>query len=414
VVTAAHDRSDEVAPSAEDRLAPVGEALQVVCLASQPWHVDLPTNRQQIMARVAQRGHDVLYVQTDGFLGRYLLALVRGPERRSQLRQLVRSDPVTARVRVMKAAAPLPWGHRFRLAARVNAALTARAIRRRVRASGRPTVLWIYDPCFADCVGRCGERLAVYDCVDDYVEQAGTDPRRRALVAAYDELAAARARIVFTTTRSLADRHRGQNPKTHVVRNVGDFDHFAPAVSPELATGAVASLPRPVIGFAGNFLAQKVDFELLEAIALRRPRWSLVLVGPAREDTRAALDRIASREHVHWLGWVPYEELPRIVAGFDVGIIPYVSNAYTASCFPLKTFEYLAAGKPVVASGLPELAGLEPGVFLADDPDAFVAEVERALTQTSDAEVAARRRLAAENTWDTRTGRLLELVAAEL
>ena len=238
MVTVAHDRSDEVAPSAEDRLAPAGEALQVVCLASQPWHVDLPTNRQQIMARVAERGHDVLYVQTDGFLGRYLLALVRGPERRSQLRQLVASDAVTARVRVMKAAALLPWGHRFRLAARVNAALTARAIRRRGRASGRPSVLWIYDPCFADCVGRCGERFAVYDCVDDYVEQAGPDPGRRALVAAYDELAAARARIVFTTTRSLADRHRRRNAKTHVVRNVGDFGHFAPAVNRSLAAEA--------------------------------------------------------------------------------------------------------------------------------------------------------------------------------
>jgi len=92
----------------------------------------------------------------------------------------------------------------------------------------QPLVLWLYDPCLAPAVGRCGEAFAVYDCVDDYAEQA-SGARNRALVAAADRRAATDARLVFTTTSALQRRHVLNNPRTHLVRNVGDFAHFSPA-----------------------------------------------------------------------------------------------------------------------------------------------------------------------------------------
>jgi glycosyltransferase involved in cell wall biosynthesis len=317
-------------------------------------------------------------------------------------------------MQVSKAPTIVPWGHRFRFAAELNAMLTAWVVRRRVRRDTDPAVLWLYDPCFAGCIGRSGERFAVYDCVDDYAEQTGGDARKRALLSVYDGLAASRSRLVFATARGLAERHRETNEKTFLVGNVADFDHFAPAADRSIAAADVALLNGPVIGFAGNFLAGKVDFALLEAVATSRPEWTVLLVGPAREDTRAALGGIARKENVRWLGRIAYEDLPRYVAAFDVATIPYLRNPYTRSCFPLKTFEYLAAGKPVVASGLPELAGMDPHVVVADDADAFVAAVEDALLHRSDAEAAARQEIAAGNTWETRTRRLLELVGAEL
>jgi glycosyltransferase involved in cell wall biosynthesis len=100
------------------------------------------------------------------------------------------------------------------------------------------------------------------------------------------------------------------------------------------------------------------DFDLLEDLARALPQSTLLLIGPATSETASALERLAQLPSVHWLGQKPYVELPRYVAAFDVGLIPYVSNAHTRSCFPLKVYEYLAAGKPAVASGLPELAGV--------------------------------------------------------
>jgi len=274
-------------------------------------------------------------------------------------------------------------------------------------------VLWIYDPHGARMAGSCGEEFAVYDCVDDYVEQT-TSRRRREFVAACDRVAALRSRLVFATSRTMYERQLLVNPATHLVPNAGDYGHFVQAADRSIAASEVAELRRPVVGFAGNFLASKVDFSLLEHVALTRREWTLLLIGPSTSETVGSLERITQMPNVHWLGPKPYAELPRYIAAFDVGLIPYVSNAYTRSCFPLKLYEYLAAGKPVVASGLPELAGMEPDVSLVEGPDPFVRAVEDALARRSEAEQERRMQLASRNSWETRTERLLGLVEGEL
>jgi glycosyltransferase involved in cell wall biosynthesis len=400
-----------------ERAAPgasAAPAFTIACLSPQPWEIDLPTNRQQIMARAARRGHQVLFVDCGTFVGRHLRALLRGPRRRSIARRLLSSEEVAPGVRVTIAPNPLPWGHTYAFAARVNARLTAWAVRWRLRRLPAPAVLWLYDPCFADAIGRSGERFAVYDCVDDYPEQSGGHPRKHALVTACDRATAERSRVVFATATTLVERHRRVNPRTHLVRNVGDFEHFVPAAERAHAPAALAELARPVIGFAGNFLSEKVDFELLERIARVRTDWTLLLVGPERADTAERLRTLAALPNVVWAGPLPYDEVPRAIAAFDVGLIPYLANAYTRSCFPLKLYEYLAAGKPVVATGLPELAGLEPHAVVAHDADAAVAAVDAALDSLGDPDREARQAVAAQNTWETRTARLLDLVAAEL
>ena len=175
------------------------------------------------------------------------------------------------------------------------------------------------------------------------------------------------------------------------------------------------SFAAPVVGFAGNLTAEKVDFDLLEAVARARPEWSLVLVGPAAEDARGQLDRLGALDNVHALGFRPYEELPAYVSGFSVGVIPYRATAYTRNCSPLKVYEYLAAGKAVVASGVPELvghgAGRDPG---RRGPRHFVAAIESALAASSPEAVARRRATAEQNTWEARTERLLDLVGGRL
>ena len=398
-----------------ERVAAPERPFSIVCLSSQSWAVDLPTNRQQIMLRAAHRGHEVLFVETGSFLGRHAWRLVRRPGRRSLARRLLASERVAPAITVRKAPNVLPWGHKYRLANAVNGALTSLVLRRAIRGLPQPVVLWVYDPYAARCVGACGEAFAVYDCVDDYPEQAGDDGHRRRLAAAGDKHASARSRLVFATTSPLHERHRRLNARTHLVPNVADYDHFAPAAERGFASEDVARLPRPVIGFAGNFSNSKVDFDLLEALAEARPDWTLLLIGPERVETRERLARLAARPNVRWLGRKPYAELPHFLAAFDIGLIPYETNDYTRSCFPLKLYEYLAAGKPVVATGVPELTGMEPDVVVArGEAGAVVAAVEEALGRLGDDDRRRRMALAAGNTWETRAGRLLDLVAGEL
>jgi len=312
---------------------------------------------------------------------------------------------------IEKALTVAPWGQKFSLANRINSRLTAVRIRRAARGLAGQRVLWLYDPTAFELVGHVGEDLAVYDVVDDYAEQVGPDARRRRFVAEADEEAASRSQVVFATTSGLYERQLARNPDTHLVRNGADYAHFSHlnGTAPE-----VRALSGPVVGFAGNLTSEKVDFGLLEVVARARPEWSIVRVGPAAEDARSGLGPLANLSNVHVLGFRPYEELPSFVGGFSVGLIPYRATAYTRNCSPLKVFEYLAAGKAVVASGVPELAGMEPDVALAEGAAEFVAAIEAALADDSPDALARRRRLAERNTWEGRTERLLDLIGGKL
>lgn len=391
----------------------MAKAFSIVCLSPQDWREALPTNRQQIMLRASRRGHEVLFVETGYFLGRHLWRLLSEGGRRSLARRLFWTEQVAPGVRARKALNVLPWGAKHRLPNALNSAITARLLRRIAVSLPQPVVLWIYDPRGGRMAGSCGEEFAVYDCVDDYAEQT-TSVRKREFVAACDRTAAARSRLVFATSRTMYERQRLVNAETHFVSNAGDYGHFVRAADRSIVAPEVAGLRSPVVGFAGNFLASKVDFGLLEEVAQMRREWTLLLIGPSTPETVDVLEGLARLPNVRWLGPRLYAELPRYIAAFDVGLIPYVSNAYTRSCFPLKLYEYLAAGKPVVASGLPELAGMEPDVALTDGPDGFVRAVEEALASRGKAEKERRMQLASRNSWETRTERLLGLVQGEL
>lgn len=382
--------------------------FSIVCLSQSPWDAPLPTNRQQIMRRAAERGHEVLFVETAPFLGRRL-------RRSVQLRDSVGPFDRGGGVSTLNALNVAPRGHRHRLPNALNNRLTARLVRRVAARLPPPVVLWIYDPCAGAMSGECGERFAVYDCVDDYGSLAFYTPAERALAARGDRESSLASRLVFATTTALYERHRALNPHTYLVPNVGDFAHFSPAADPSVAPKELAELQRPVVGFAGNFMSEKVDLELLAQVAAARPDWTILLVGPAEGQARTVLDELVrAHGNVRWVGPKPYADVPGYVAAFDVGLCPNRWNDYGRSCFPLKVYEYLAAGKPVVASGNPDLAALAPDVRLARGVDEFVAGISAALGELGEPDRAHRMQIAAENTWETRTSRLLELVSEQL
>jgi glycosyltransferase involved in cell wall biosynthesis len=167
----------------------------------------------------------------------------------------------------------------------------------------------------------------------------------------------------------------------------------------------------PLLAVVGGINA-KVDLRLLTEVAARRPDWRIDLVGPLGYGLDAdELARLRALPNVRLAGAVPPEQAPAVMAGCDVGLIPYKLNEQTRHVNPLKVYEYLAAGRPVVGTPLPELRQFEPLVRLAGDVDGFVAAVEAALAEgdAPDA-VAARLAVAAANTWDVRVERMVGLI----
>ncbi len=376
------------------------EGASIICF-SQDWEGD-PTSKKHIM-RILSTKNRVLWVNSVGMRrptasGRDFRRLVA--KLRRTLMGCVEVEPnlFVANPLVL----PLPG---VELAERLNAAVLAGWLRRLCRRLGmaRP-ILWTFYPYANRLVGRLGERMVIYHCVDEYASFSGMP--REAVVRMERDLIL-RAHIVFTSAEQLCAERRAVNRNTYFVRHGVDVRHFSRALDPATPVPQdMRTLPRPVIGFFG-LLADWVDLDLVRALALARPGWSFALVGKIETD----LGSLGTLPNVHLLGQKPYDSLPGYCRAFDVGIIPFRVNALTVRANPLKLREYLAAGLPVVSTPLPEVARYDGLVGLADSAEGFLAAIEAALGQRSEA--MARRRVKAmrDESWAARVEEFSALIA---
>jgi glycosyltransferase involved in cell wall biosynthesis len=292
----------------------------------------------------------------------------------------------------------------------INAGLLIRHVRRAMRALAVTSpILWLTDPYHVSLVGRFQERLACYFNFDEFADMADNRRVRRLLGRLDDELTR-RADVVFATSRSQWERRRVVNPRTYLVPNAVDFDLFSRAVTEELPVPAdIARVPRPILGYVG-WLTNHIDIALLRRIAEAYPRCSLVLVGPDQLPACPDLDVLRTRPNVVFLGRKDHRAVPAYLRVFDVALMPYSPTGHVLSAYPAKLHEYLAAGRAVVATALPELRPYENVVRLAQTGDDFVRMIGQALADRSAAAIDARLAVARDNTWDQRVaeiGRIL-------
>jgi glycosyltransferase involved in cell wall biosynthesis len=388
---------------------PVYEPLSgrsIVCVGTAEWQTTLWTNQQHLMSRLAETNR-VVYTESLGLrrptlagrdirrMGRRLFTGLRGPRLADGVWVL---SPLV-----------VP-SHRLRAVRTLNNALVRAALRLAMRRARfeRPPLLWAYNPHAHELIDAVRPSLVIYHCVDDIAAQEGVDERS---FTAAERAIAARADLVFVSARPLEERMRGFGAKRIAyLPNVADIDHFAGAASlPEPAD--ISSVPRPRLLFAGAVAAKKLDVGLIAALAGRRPEWSIVLVGPVGEgDPRGELEELHDLPNVVFSGRRSFAELPAWIGAADVCLIPYELNRYTASVFPMKVYEYLAAGRPVVSTRLPALRGVEGPVF-ADGAGEFEAAVEAALRTDSEPERRRRRDLASAHSWQARVAEIGHLIA---
>ena len=278
----------------------------------------------------------------------------------------------------------------------------------------RPT-FWFETPMAFSFAPTALAGVVIYDCMD---ELSMFDHAPASLVFNEKQLLT-RADLVFTGGRSLYEAKRSKHANVHCFPSGIDASHFGRARRHrhgEACPPEFTQMPDgPRIGFAG-VIDERLDVDLLTAVADSRPDYQFVMVGPVVKIDPAVLPR---RDNVHYLGMRDYGTLPDIMSEWDVAVMPFAHNAATAYISPTKTPEYLAAGLPVVATGIRDVVrqyGDRGLVAIADDPAAFAAAIDGAMVQRDDpSRLRAVDAALASVSWDSIWRRMvaLERAAAE-
>jgi glycosyltransferase involved in cell wall biosynthesis len=296
---------------------------------------------------------------------------------------------------------PLPHSPGARAVNRQVLRATLRLLRRKLHID--QFHLWTFLPSTADYVGSLGEDLSVYYCVDEWSLFSYLD--KDATVAAEQKLLE-RVDATFAINDALAGAKRERCAQTFVSPHGVDHGLFARALEPKTIVPAdLAAIPSPRIGFYGT-LRDWVDFELIAAVAKRKPEWHFVLIGQQLTDVSA----VASLPNVHLLGQKKHDELPAYCKGFDVGVIPYRIDERMTYVNPLKMREYLSAGLPVVSTAVPEVRRYPELVQVASTADEWVAAIEKALANNSTEARAKRTAAMTTETWAARVAQVTKTI----
>jgi glycosyltransferase involved in cell wall biosynthesis len=363
----------------------------IVCFAKD-WDDD-PTSNTHVM-RILAKDNRVLWLNSIG-MRRPAMGSARDVRRifrrlddfRQGAREVMPGLWVASPI-----ALPLPH---HRIATRINRTLLRAVVGRLRRQLGMDRFqLWSFLPNVAE-YADLGQSVLVYYCTDNWLHLAGADG---AALETMERELCRRADIVFGTSRWLVDAKRPMNPETYLASHGVDHAFFAQALAADLAAPAeLADVRGPVLGLIG-LIDERIDLGLLEAVAERRPEWTLAIVGTTLVDTSA----LARQPNVRVLGRQPYARLPQFCRRFSVGLVPFVVNDFTRDINPIKLREYLSAGLPVVATELPEVAAYAPLAAIARGADEFVAAVETALKDDSPGRRAERSRAMLAETWEAK------------
>ncbi len=384
-------------------LAPL-TGQNIICIASSNWDA-MWVNAQHLMSRLS-RENNVLYINNMG---------LRPPGiSKADLSKIWRrlwdwtrpAAKVTEGLFLLSPMA-LPF-HRYSIIRKLNRLLLYKQIKKwATRLNLDDPILWIFLPTGFSLVGKMNEKGVVYHCVDDYGQNPSVPSE---FIKELEKKLLAAADLTIVTSPKLFD---DKKPKARAIKyfpNTADVPRFRDFKGdpPEFITKLKGNKPGgKIIGYQGNISKYKTDISLLEKIAKTFPKDHLVLVGPEGwGDPTTDLTTLARFNNAHFAGKVPYDELPSWLHSFDACLIPMNINESTKSSFPMKFYEYLACGKPVVSVSLPAFDEYKekPGIVrLAGNNDQFLASLSLALNEKKDEGlVNARIREAEKNDWEKR------------
>ena len=375
-----------------------------VIYGSALWYGATKVNCHHLAERLAET-HDVLFVESSG------ARMPRAHDWQRVLPRLLRVlQPIRAVGPRLWLLSPVPLPLYAGRGAWLNSRWIGWQVRLLLALRGwQAEVCWLFHPFGIGVARAIRARRLIYYCVDDYAANPGVDA---ATVRDLERAAAREASVTIVTNQAVATRFDGLSRDVRVLSNVADTELFAGDAGSERhpVLAPLDALPHPRLGYLGNLAAYKIDLDLVADLARRRPDWSIVLVGPRNQgDVETRVGSGGMPRNVHFFPAVAHALAPAVIARFDVGLLPSAHHDVMQASFPLKFFEYLLCGLPVVARPIPALepfrAWFTPATSAAD----FEEAVAGALHADSAGERDARRRFAMGFGWGERMKVLEEI-----
>ena len=376
---------------------------------------------QEIALRLARTGNRVLYIENTGVRSPGIKDAGRIIARLKHWATSLRSRGVREVAPGVFVCSPLvlpPFGSSLRRA--INNTVLLPLIKRVARRLGmRDPLIWTYLPTDValDLINKLRTRrsLIVYYCVADFA-QLSTDATR---LAEAEVSVLKNSDLVLSNCEELATHcARWSNDAVHVFPPGVDLNAFPVESSSETSAAPdldqIARLPRPLIGYVGG-LHRFVDIDLIVSMARARPQWSWVFIGPFQ----ISVEKLSNEPNIHLLGFKPHNQLVSFIRSFDVCIVPYLKTIYTNTVVPVKVNEYLAVGKPVVATNLPTICEFNQRhkvlITAENQVEPFLKSIDQALNwPTDDASIARRREVAALCDWNLQLVAMSDLIEQKL
>jgi glycosyltransferase involved in cell wall biosynthesis len=383
----------------------------IICFGGEDWWYHHPHSKNHLMRRFARAGNKVIFVNSIS-MG---LAPMKSGEVLTRIKRKLKSYAKFARtteegITVVSPAVVPFFGSRAATATN-RRLLTAQISSLAKRRGLRKPILWVAIPTAVEVVGRLDESLVIYHVSDKYDANTmdhATDP---AFIRQLHERAIDAADLVFYSSRKLLSEATSGGEKSHLLEQAVDFDHWSPISRGDLRVAdQVERIPHPRIGYFGAIEPWLIDQELIKQAAQKRPAWNWIFIGNKSRGLE-----IESLPQVHFLSPVSYDELPHYAAGFDVCVLPWNTELpFTSYGSAIKVREYLASGKPVVISPLPEYESMSGVLRIGRSQNQFLDLVDEALREKNPEQARARQDAVRDGTWDARAEWVSELIEQKL
>lgn len=382
--------------------------IDIICFSTTPWE-PIPTRKQQLMKRMPDSCR-IFYIEPPvTYIGP-----IKDPNLKPYLKKY-KDLPSKPKDNLLVFSLPplIPFYNKKRVINRINQRRIAKFVLNNIykKYNLSNPILWTYTPNAVDLVDILPHSYLIYDCIDKHSEFKGFIDKE--VVESMEDELAKKSHIVFTTSAGLYNKLIKINKKTFLVPNGAEFEHFNKASKPLDIPNEMRDISHPIFGFVG-VIHTWVDIDLIEFLAKEKPQWSFVLIGPV--GAGVSIEKLKALSNIYHLGRIDHKVLPEYVSQFDVCLNIFYKNRLSENVSPLKFYEYLATGKPIISTSMPQVEEYSDVVYIGKDYDEILAMCEQALFEAYNKDMdkfEKRIDYAKKTSWDARVEQIIQLLKKE-